>query len=1161
MCPEWRRCYVLTVLVLSLSLRVEFGAESTVRGSKNYSTDSKFLRWQDCQRIAFGEGPCNRDLASGQCLTFQISLKQGEFANLVITQHGIDVAASILGQSGDRLGDMDSPNGLQGEESVSIIAPSDSDYIVEIRSYDKWGPSGSIEIALSVLRKATADDQKRVAAEHTFMEGQQARGKATIESRRIAVTKYLEALNLWKQLTDRRGQAYALCSLGKVSKDLGLFQQSLDYFDQALSILHSTKDLAEQAYVLNEVGGVYRGLGNYGKALGYYDRVLALRRTIEDEWGEAQALNNIGLVHAFAGNFGQAVEYYNRALALWQRKGDRGQEANTRNGLAGALDELGQGKAALDMFESVLRFCQETGNRSLEAFVQNNIGKIYDTWAESQKALDHYLTAVKLYKDTNNLNGWATALDNIGVHYEELADPSRALDFLNESLEIRHKGPGGPRGEANTLSNIGYSYSLLGNQEKALQYYAQSLYLLQQARDSRSEAYILITRGISYSALRKFEAALADYRRAADLHKESADTRGQAFALEKAGEAYQSLGRPKEALEQFPKALELFRTVGERQGEAQTLYAMSRAEFDSGSPNRSQQDVEQAIQIIESLRVKTASQQLRANFFSSKQDFYRLDIQVEMALHKAHPEQGFGAAALYTSEKARARVLLDRLGEGQLDLAQASPALLERKRDIERQLSTTAERSLLARSDPRRSEDATVLVKQVDSLTREYDDVEARIRAENKAYKDLTESRLVSLKDIQSQLLDKETVLLEYSLGEQQSFLWLVAGDAPLRSFELPGRAVIEKAALDFRETVTARQAHPSEDAESHMARVRKADARYLVQAAELGRMVLGPASSFLQDKRLVIVADGVLQLIPFEALIIGDAAAAAKYSRAPHGNLMGSPLVQNHEIVYEPSASVVAMLRSQPPRTAPKSTVIFADPVFDAQDTRVSGQLSAQNAGPSQVVKRGDMDQALRDAGAAGSRLERLLSSREEASEIAAMSPPGSTFLALDFQANKGAFRKEDLSQYRIIHFATHGVMDDVHPELSGIILSLVDEHGWAQEGFLRLGDIYALNLRADLVVLSACRTGLGKEIKGEGMLSLTRAFLYAGSARVVASLWKVDDEVTAELMKAFYRGMLKERLSPVGALRQAKIQIQKRQRWKSPFYWAGFVIQGDWK
>ncbi|HKQ92316.1 MAG TPA: CHAT domain-containing protein, partial [Blastocatellia bacterium] len=191
-----------------------------------------------------------------------------------------------------------------------------------------------------------------------------------------------------------------------------------------------------------------------------------------------------------------------------------------------------------------------------------------------------------------------------------------------------------------------------------------------------------------------------------------------------------------------------------------------------------------------------------------------------------------------------------------------------------------------------------------------------------------------------------------------------------------------------------------------------------------------------------------------------------------------------------------------------------------------------------------------------------RLLGTRREAAAILALVPERERMQALDFEASRTTALRPELSEYRIVHFATHGMLNNVHPELSGIVLSLVDKEGKSQDGFLRLQDIYNLKLPAELVVLSACQTGLGKEIKGEGMVGLTRGFMYAGAPRIVASLWKVDDRATSELMKRFYQGMLgPEALSPAGALRQAQLSIWKQKQWREPYYWAAFVLQGEWK
>lgn len=190
-----------------------------------------------------------------------------------------------------------------------------------------------------------------------------------------------------------------------------------------------------------------------------------------------------------------------------------------------------------------------------------------------------------------------------------------------------------------------------------------------------------------------------------------------------------------------------------------------------------------------------------------------------------------------------------------------------------------------------------------------------------------------------------------------------------------------------------------------------------------------------------------------------------------------------------------------------------------------------------------------------------RLPSSLKEAQAISSLVPADQRFLATGFAASRAAATSAEIGRYRNVHFATHGVLDSRRPELSKLVLSLYDEKGRSQDGFLRLNDVYNLRLDADLVVLSACRTALGKEIRGEGLVGLTRGFMYAGSARVLASLWSVEDRATAELMGATYRGMLREKLSPAAALRKAQLEMAQRPNRKSPYYWAGFSLQGEWK
>jgi CHAT domain-containing protein len=392
------------------------------------------------------------------------------------------------------------------------------------------------------------------------------------------------------------------------------------------------------------------------------------------------------------------------------------------------------------------------------------------------------------------------------------------------------------------------------------------------------------------------------------------------------------------------------------------------------------------------------------------------------------------------------------------------------------------------------------------------------------------------LSEIQTKVLDEDTVLLEYALGPEKSFVWAVTPTS-MDVFELPPRAEIESAAKRVYDLLTARnQKPPKETLAARGNRIRQADKVYFTAAAEASRMLLGPVAPKLGNKRLLMVGEGVLQYLPFAALP----------EPGPGESKAAPPLIANHEIMTVPSASVMAVLREETAGRAPakKALAIVADPVFSADDARIPPQKDK-----AAVIA------ATRDD------FVRLRFSRYEADEIARLSPPGATLKALDFDASRDTVLDADFAHYRIVHFATHSLLNDERPQLSGVVLSLFDRSGRPQNGFLRLYDIYNLRLGSELVVLSACQTALGGEIRGEGLIGLTRGFLYAGAPRVVATLWAVDDRTTAELMRRFYEGVLGRRERVATALRAAQVAFWRTKGWDAPYYWAAFTLQGEWR
>jgi CHAT domain-containing protein len=391
-----------------------------------------------------------------------------------------------------------------------------------------------------------------------------------------------------------------------------------------------------------------------------------------------------------------------------------------------------------------------------------------------------------------------------------------------------------------------------------------------------------------------------------------------------------------------------------------------------------------------------------------------------------------------------------------------------------------------------------------------------------------------------------------HKLGEPRSYLFAITS-ASFAVHELPGRSSLEKKAGEVYSLLTARQRVKGESQSRYEERVAAADSQYWNTVSCLSQMLLAPVSKELGNKRLIIVADGALYYIPFEVLL-----APTAISTADSGET-NIPLVAQHEIVYLQSASMLKALREAQQRALANSDgiAILADPVFEKDDPRVHlNTMSARNSNGELSKTPPDLNH-----GNAEIQLPRLFSTRDEAKMIVRAAPYGSSKVVTSFRATKAAVKTDDFNRHKILHFATHGLINDAQPEQSAIVLSLVDEEGNAQNGFLRLSDVYKLKLDANLIVLSACRSALGKEISGEGFVGLTRGFISSGAQDVIASLWKVDDEATAEFMNQFYQAMLRQQLTPTAALQKAKQSMQEHPKWNHPYYWAAFVAQGEYR
>ncbi len=979
-----------------------------------------------------------------------------------------------------------------------------------------------------------------------------------------ALKAYDSARERWKEIGDRRAEAFALVDVSrallstrrlveKVPKDSA--EEIQKNSAEAISVARAFGDRLLEARAENVLGKSCYFRGKYQEAATHYEQSLLLAHEAGDAKEEALALYSIGQLHSEVGELSKGLSYHERALALWQMANDRHGEVKTLNSIGRIYLLKGESQKALEYLDSqVLPLMREFGDRVGEAAAHNNIGSVYQSLGDYETALSHYRTAVAIFEQIKEV-----------------------------------------RGQALTLIYIGDANALLVRTKEAQDNYERALTLSRKISNRLLEAEVLNGMGALYLSTGQTDEAYRLFSQALSAYKTENYRRGQAEVLNKIGWYFGGRGDWRKAADNFRQALEHCSAAGALLDVSLSFYNIARADFELGDDVSARANVEDGLRVTEMLRSRVASEELRASYFASAHRQFELYVAVLMRLHARAPNAGLAAAAFEASERGRARSLLETLAEARVNFRWGvDSVLLERERELQLRLNTKAERRIQLLTNKADPKELAEIEKQIDALVSEYQRLQGQIKASSPRYAAFVHPAPFTLKQIQEKVLDEDTLLLEYALGEERGFVWAVTTNS-IKGFELPARAEVEKTARRMYELLTTRNRQvKGETDEQRRARFARDEDQYAEAARELSAMLLNPVAGELRHERLVIVADGALQYVPFAALPAPSTEPETKGQRnnaATEKDLLSrrtpsarqskagfTPLMVKHEVVNLPSASVLALMREElhGRRPALKSVAVLADPVFDRGDERLTMARAVKGRQPDTAVARRDKSanssnvapvavaqRALRDFDGLndGAGIARLPFSRREAQAIMAAVPTGDGMLALGFRASLETATSPDLSQYRIVHFATHGLLNSKRPELSGIVLSLFDEKGRGQQGFLELNEIYNLNLPVDLVVLSACQTALGKDVRGEGLVGLTRGFMYAGAARVVASLWKVDDAATAQLMGEFYREMLGKGLKPSAALRAAQLHMWQQQRWHSPYYWAAFTLQGEWK
>ncbi|HEY8461037.1 MAG TPA: CHAT domain-containing tetratricopeptide repeat protein [Blastocatellia bacterium] len=795
---------------------------------------------------------------------------------------------------------------------------------------------------------------------------------------------------------------------------------------------------------------------------------------------------------------------------------------------AGALKDKNTAeplRQARRKYEVAAMLWNELGAPYEEGLALYGAGLCSRSLGANKKAIDYYERSLRLMRDANESLGIALVQAGMGWSYYLLGALDEALDSFEQSLRTRRKASD-RIGVGRALYGIGWARIGRKENQLALESFEESLRLREMEKDSRGAALTRIGLGKAYLRLERYDESKAMLEDALRTLRNRNDRGGQIDALGNLGWVDIRLKDDVKARERFREMLKISLASDDHYSEANARFGLAVLARREGAFREALDQIKRGVEIREFFRTEGDSSpragsdnnRLRIDDFAQVQEFYEVYIDLLMTLHGLEPGAGHAARALEVSELARARNLLDMLAR-----AEASDA-------------------------------------------------------------ELGAARPLSADEIQRQLLDDKTVLLEYALGSagyaenDRSFLWL-ATSTGVEGHLLPKRADIEAAARRVYELLTERNRASGPRRRELIA---QADAQFRVEARKLSEMLLSPVAPKLAGKRLLIAPQGALQIVPFAALPLPETSdcgsriadcgmerrrdeETAKQGRKADPQSY-TPLIARHEVIVVPSASALAAIvrRTALRKPAERGVIIFADPVFSPADDRVNPVARLSSAQPPEgSVREADISTA--DA-AALQNLSRLSATDWEARRIADLVKRSKGLndvkILNNFNANREAAINPALGEYRFIHFATHAIIDPEEPDRSAIVLSQVDERGRRINGRLTTQDIHRLKLPAELVVLSACRTGLGKDARGEGLLSLTRGFLASGAARVIVTLWAVEDQATAEMMSRFYSRMLgRPLMSPAAALRATQEEMWREGRWGAPYYWSGFLLQGDWR
>jgi len=882
-------------------------------------------------------------------------------------------------------------------------------------------------------------------------------------------------------------------------------EAKLIHAKEAYEIKKGLGDWESEMHATNTLAVAYLSNGQFEDGLALLERLLDVLRQLGHRPGEAFGLVALSNLYRFHGDLDTAIVFGLKAKQVWDEIGESARSIGELYEIEKIYREQGRLKEAGSLLEDLAVLAARAGDRRLHAFVLTDQGYVYAELGDYFKAIQFERDSIAMFQSLGIPSQAGAGLGMLAIHYTSLGDYNTALEYYQRSIESARRFQDDEEVKRN-LFNLGDAYLRMDRPRKALA-------ALNESRRIKStfpwfNSRVLVNMGRAYLRLGQLQKAREHFEEAAREAHSLGSTRYEGEALVGLGEVHLHQGQLVEARRVFRQSLELgektglaYLTVAARQGLGETAarqreYEEARREFAA------------AIENVESVRELVPDPELRIGLVQQNGAVYEGMINALYALHLQDRSKGYDRQAFDYAERGRARSFLEMLSEARARVSKGLSAEQTQQHEKLSAAVSKASRDLLASG----TEASNRSLQRAETALSGWLE---ELRASNPRFRNLHYPQPYTAGQAQAEICRPGVVILEYALGEKQSFLWAMSGSR-LEMAVLPGRRAVEASVTAYRRSIS----RPPKGESAF-----EADS---VAARTLYDMLVRPAQTLLKPgSKVLVVPDGILYYLPFEAL---------------RSSATGHYFVEDFSLAYVPSASVYASLRVSASGQPQKELLAFGDPVFGRNTREIA--LPAANAVRS-VYERG------------GWHLAPLPNTRREVEEISQLYPTNERKTYLGPAATESAVKAENLTDYRRIHFATHAIVDERIPARSGVVLSLVNTG--KEDGVLRMPEIFDLEMDADLVVLSACQTGLGKYVRGEGMVGLTRAFLYAGARRVAVSLWEVNDLATADFMKTFYENM--KVAPPAASLRAAKLAMihSTSPAYRHPYYWAPFVLTGS--